>query len=160
MRGYFFKSLKGFSFILMFSVLFSCGKKCNPDFVGTRDSGDIVANSKIKPQCGGLMYSNPDSLTITGVHPYAGRMSYSINDSEIQAVDYSQYSVLSYPLKVNTCAGIEREVTIDNTAQTVLYKIKISQCGDSPESVYLENYVLVPKVDGYQVTREVEYNNI
>ena len=160
MRGYFFKSFKGFSLILMFSVLFSCGKKCNPDFVGTRDSGDIVANSKIKPHCGGLMSNHPDSLMITGAHPYADRMSYSINDSETQTVDYNQYSVLSYPLRVNTCAGIEREVTIDNTAQTVLYKIKISQCGDSPESVYLENYVLVPKVDGYQVTREVEYNNI
>jgi len=160
MRGYFFKSLTGFSLILLFSILFSCGKKCNPEFVGTRDSGDIVANSKIKPISGGLLGNFPNKLTINAAHPYSDKISYSINDSEFEPVDYNQYSVLAYPLTVNTCAGIEREVTIDNTAQTVLYKIKISQCGDSPESVYLENYVLVPNIDGYQVTREVEYNNI
>ena len=160
MRGYFFKSLVGFSFILIFSLLFSCGKKCNPDFVGTRDSGDIIANSIVKPTSGGLIGSYPDSLNFYPPHPYAPLMLYSINDSEFQPVDYIQHTVLAYPLLVNTCAGIEREVTIDNTAQTVLYKLKISQCGDSPESVYLENYVLVPNVEGYQITREVEYNNM
>jgi len=160
MRGYFNKSIIGLSFFSFLLLLFSCGKNCNIENVGPIDSGSIIANSQIKASCGYLMVSQPDSLLITAVHPYANRLTCSMGGGEYTPVDFANYSVISYPMFVNQCVSIDRKVTIDNTLQTVTYKIIITQCGDSPESVYLENFVLIPKVDGYQGIYEVEYNNI
>ena len=107
MRGYFNKSIIGLSFFSFLLLLFSCGKNCKIENLGAIDSGIIISNSQIKARSGYSMVSQPDSLLITAVHPYANSLMSSIGGDEYTAVDFANYSVISYPMFVNQCASID-----------------------------------------------------
>lgn len=135
----------------------SCKKKCTVD---TEDvnSGSIVKDVIFYPASGYMTSNMGGNYVITASHPYADRFEVSINGAEKTAVNYSNYTVLCYPVVANCNANYSRDVTIDNTAQTVVYKIVVTQCANCKEKRTTENYVLVPTFpSNYAVSFDVSY---
>jgi hypothetical protein len=144
--------------LLLLLGLNSCSKNCDISMTDT-DSGDIVPNVVFYPKSGYLT-SNLTDYVINQTHPYASCFQVSIDGSDKDTVDYSQYNVIGYPTLASCNASYDRNVAIDNVNQTVTYKIVVTQCkqNDCGMEVLTENYVLVPDFpDTYAVTYDVSF---
>lgn len=134
----------------------SCKKKCIVE--DDTDSGSIIADVVIYPSSGYMTSNMGGNYVITASHPYANNFEISINGSSKTPINYSNYTLLCYPTTANCSASYDRTVTIDDTAQTVVYKILVTQCTDCKEKRTVENYVLVPKFPAsYTVYNDVSY---
>jgi hypothetical protein len=61
-------------------------------------------------------------------------------------IDFNQYVVMNYPVKVTCNTGFEREVIVSPIQKKVTYKLKIINCkGGCQEEFWVENWVLVKK---------------
>lgn len=142
--------------IFLFFGFTSCKKKCILE-EGV-DSGSIIADIVIYPQSGYMTSNMGGDYVINATHPYADKFEVSINGGPKTAVNYSNYTILAYPTTSTCNASFTRSVTIDNTNQTVVYKIVVTQCTDCKESRSVENYVVVPSFpDMYAVSYDVSY---
>ena len=83
---------------------------------------------------------------INASHLHAQALQVSINGSARKNINYNNYTVLCYPVSSKCNAAFEKTVTVDNTNQTVSYKIVVTQCNDCEEIRTTENYVLVPAI--------------
>ncbi len=140
------KSLK-FTLILSIFALFiglsSCAKKCNvPD---DSDTGSIIHDVIIYPSSGSMTGNMGNDYVINESHKYAGEYQIRFGQGAKVPVDYSQYTILCYPTQTTCAASFNRSVVVNDTTQTVTYKIEITQCKDCLQNVDNENYVLVPK---------------
>lgn len=135
----------------------SCKKKCVIEKENT-DSGSIVKNVIFYPEAGHLTGSMGGNYVITASHSYADRFEVSINGAAKSPVNYSNYTILCYPVRANCNASYDRTVTIDNVNQTVVYKIVATQCSKCKEVYITENYVLVPAFpSNYAVSYDISY---
>lgn len=143
------------SLLFVLTSLSSCTKKCVIS-KETLDSGAIIKNVVFYPISGNMTPSMGGNYNINANHPYADRIEVGIDGAGKAPVDYSQYSVLCYPLKTRCNASFERTVTIDDANQNVTYKIIATQCANCEEEWLTENYVLVPAFPAsYSVTYDV-----
>jgi hypothetical protein len=144
-----------FSLLFVITSLSSCNKKCVIS-KETIDSGAIIENVIFHPNSGNMTPSMGGNYNINASHPYADRIEVAINGAGKAPVDYSQYSVLCYPIKTKCNASFERTVTVDAASQSVVYKIIATQCGNCEDEWLTENYVLVPAIPAsYTVTYDV-----
>ena len=137
--------------------LSACTKKC---IVEKEDSnkGAIISGVIFYPATGNLTPSMSGNYCINAAHPYADGFQVRINDGDKIDVNYSNYTVLCYPITANCSASYDRTVTIDDANQTVVYKIVVTQCENCPEKYLTENYVLVPAFpSNYAVSYDVSY---
>lgn len=143
-------------FVTLILGITSCKKKCILE-AGV-NAGDIIENVVIYPESGYMTTNMGGDYVIDATHPYADRFEVSFNNGARTAVNYSNYTILAYPLTSTCTASFDKTVTIDNTAQTVVYKIVVTQCLDCTESRTTENYVLVPAFpETYTVLYDVSY---
>lgn len=143
-------------FVTVILGLTSCKKKCILE-AGV-NSGSIIENVVIYPEAGYMTGNMGGNYVIDATHTYADRFEVSINSGARTAVNYTNYTILAYPITSTCSASFDRSVTIDNTAQTVVYKIIVTQCIDCKESRSTENYVLVPAFpESYTVLYDVSY---
>lgn len=143
-------------FVTVILGLTSCKKKCILE-EGV-NAGDIIENVVIYPESGYMTTNMGGDYVIDATHPYADRFEVSFNNDARTAVNYSNYTILAYPLTSTCTASFDKTVTIDNAAQTVVYKIVVTQCLDCTESRTTENYVLVPAFPAtYTVLYDVSY---
>lgn len=151
------KSLKFILPLLMIAVslsMTSCKKKCVLDGEDTL-TGDIIENVVFYPESGYMTSNMGGNYVINASHPYADRMYVSINEGGKVPVNYSNYTVLCYPVTAKCNAIYDRSVTIDHANQSVVYKIAVTQCSNCKEERTTENYVLVPALPSNYV---VSYN--
>ena len=81
---------------------------------------------------------------VDGNSQYADRFQVSMNSGERTNVNYANFTILAFPIKAKCNASYDRNVTIDNVAMTVTYKMVVTQCDNCKEEYLTENYVLVP----------------
>lgn len=138
------------AFLLLIS--FSCKKKCKLDGDST-DTGTIVEGVVIYPKSGS-MTGNMDGNYVIGANSgYADKFQVSFSQGPREAVNYTNYKILAFPISANCNAQYERNVTVNTSTQSVIYSIKVTQCSDCKEVRGTENYVLVPTFpDNYTVT--------
>lgn len=135
----------------------SCKKKCIIEAEDT-NNGSIVPEVVFYPESGYMTSSMAGNYVIGATHPYADNFMVSINGSGKVPVNFGNYKILCYPVTANCSAAYDRTVTIDNTAQTVVYKIVATQCSECEEKRVTENYVLVPTFpDTYTVSYDISY---
>ena len=125
------------------SISTSCKKKCRVDDL-SQDTGEIIDSVTIIPSSGSLTGNMGSDFVIDGDHQHANAFQIRFNDSARVNVDYSKYFILANPMIVNCNVAFERNVTIDNANQQVIYAVKATQCADCNTTNYIENYVLVP----------------
>ncbi len=150
------------SFLPLLSMLLilgatSCKKKCviEKDDV---NGGSIIQDVIFYPQSGFMTSNMGGDYVIDATHKYAGDIEISISGELKKAVNYSNYTVLCYPVRGKCNAAYDRKVTIDNTLGTVVYKIVVTQCENCEETRITENYVLVPKFpSSYLVYYDISY---
>jgi len=154
-----FKLLFPLLLIAVSIVTSSCKKKCIIDGDDTL-TGDYIEDAVLYPESGHLTPSMGGNYVINATHPYAERMFVNINGSGKVPVNYSNYTVLCYPIRAKCNAKYERTVTIDHTNQSVVYKIAVTQCDNCKEVYLTENYVLVPAFpSNYAVSYDVSFTD-
>jgi len=155
--------LKGLFFVVLLAGigLSSCKKKCVIEKENT-DMGSIISESPTGEDI--VIYHSgymPGSMSnhYTPSHPYANNIEVSFDGGQSRGpVNYSQYHVLRNPVTTTCEAKIDREVAFNAAAQTVTYKVSVTNCSDCDQKYYAENYVLVPAIpNGYTVLYDVSY---
>lgn len=138
----------------------SCKKKCVIDGEDTL-SGDYVKEEVVFYPESGYMTSNMGgNYVINAAHPYADRIFVNINGTGKVPVNYSNFTVLCYPITAKCNAKYDRTVTIDNANQSVVYKIAVTQCDNCKEERMTENYVLVPAFPAnYSVSYDISFTD-
>ncbi len=144
------------------SFLFSgCNKKC--ELPENTNSGEIKSSVVVFPQ-GGYLTGNmtSDQYLITGSSDFADYMKISHDEGVTKTnVDYSEYSILCYPVTTSCYASFERSVEIDDLNGVIVYKIRIQECGRCDEQRYLENFIAIRAVpDTYTVLFDVETSTV
>ncbi|MES2800406.1 MAG: hypothetical protein V4638_10360 [Bacteroidota bacterium] len=141
--------------VLLVFTSSSC-KKCKVENI-TTDSGAIITEAVVYPVSGYMPYYGPalvNGYVIGPTHNYANNFKVSFDGGPKTNVDWSQYRILVNPVKATCNASYNRNVTIDNTAQTVSYSINCEQCTLCDYEVNTDNYVLVPIFpDNYTLNR-------
>jgi len=142
---------KGILFTLSVATLLfvglSCKKKCD---IPEKDSisGEII-EAVIYPSTGGMIVPG-------GLHIHSGtnqtekdKFQVSFDGGiTVQSVDYSQYTILGYPLAVECDVAIDRSVVVDDLNQLVTFTVKVHNCNNGcTELRNIENYVIVPAFD-------------
>jgi hypothetical protein len=146
--------------LLAFAVIFSASscKRCN---VAEEDvsSGSIIEDAIVYPHAGyqsGQFGSQ--SYVVRGPSPtgaYSFEVSFDGGVTKVP-VNYSQYSLMAYPMTVNCEASFQREVTFNHAIGAVTYKIDAVTCKSCENMRTIENYVLVPAVPiGYSVLHDI-----
>lgn len=150
--------------ILLGIGLSSCKKKCVIEKENS-DLGAIISESPTGEDI--VIYHSgllPSSMSnhFTPSHPYANDIKVSFNGGITrEPIDYSQYNVLCNPVSTTCEAKIDREVLFNTTAQTVTYKVSVTNCSDCDERYFAENYVLVPVIpSSYTVLYDVSYTEV
>jgi hypothetical protein len=145
--------------ILVSVSMTACKKKCIIDADDTL-TGDYIENVVFYPESGYLTSNMGGNYVIDANHPYADRIFVSINEGGKVPVNYSNYTVLCYPIVAKCNAVYDRTVTIDHANQTVVYKIAVTQCDNCKEERMTENYVLVPAFpSNYTVSYDITYTD-
>lgn len=150
--------------VLLFTLLGSttiflsgCNKKCElPDNV---NSGEILSSVVVYPQGGYITETmQSDEYHITASSNYADKFKISTDQGVTKSdVDYSEYSLLCYPVYTSCYASFDRSVEIDDLNGVVVYKIRIQECGRCDERRYIENFVAIRAIpDTYTVLFDVE----
>lgn len=139
----------GLSAVLMTTV--SCKKNCNIPEEDTY-SGPIITEVNdqkiiIYPSSGGLLSSFPNGMHITAnslqVHKDWFEVSFDGGITR-QAVDFTQYNIIGYPLAVKCDASIDRALTTNPMANSALFTMTVQECNDGCDELRtLENYILV-----------------
>jgi len=153
----------GLSAVLMTSV--SCKKNCNIPEEDTY-SGPIITevnNTKviIYPSSGGLTSSFPNGLHVSANSPQVQQDWFEVSfDGGVtrQAVDFSQYNIIGYPLAVTCDASIDRTLTTNPLASSALFTMTVQECNDGCDELRsLENYILVDdSMANYTVAYQVQ----
>ena len=154
------KITKTFLFIFLLAgatFLSSCKKKC--DFGDNVTSGEIKTGVSVFPDSGYLTENmTPAEYLVTASNKYSNRFKISFDQGLTKtSVNYSEYSIVCYPMVTNCFAQFNRNVTIDDVNGVVKYTIKVKDCGKCKEERYIENYVVIRSVpDYYTVTFDVD----
>jgi len=147
------------SFMFVAISLTSCKKKCviNKD---TIDNGLIISDVVFYPSSGSMTANMGIDFIIDANHKYSSDIEVSMSGSGRAPIDFTQYTGLCFPVYATCNSSFERNVTIDDATQTVLFKIDVTQCPDCKDTLYTENYVLVPAFpSNYTLVQEVNYIN-
>lgn len=150
--------------ILILSVLFlsmsSC-KKCKLEGENV-DSGVIVTDVAVYPTSGYITSNTGPDHHIHGNSAVSDQFEMSTDGGFTKSpFNYSEYSILAYPLTLDCNHFLTREVTIDDVNMTATYVITVTQCRDAKcsEQRFVENYVVVPAIpETYTILRDVTYN--
>lgn len=121
----------------------SCKKKCKVDQVDV-NSGAILSDYVIYPEGGSMTGNMGGDYVIDATHPYKDKFEVSENQGPREAFNYTNFTILAFPLNVNCNAQFDRNVTVNHATQTVTYKMTVTQCKDCKEVRFTENYVMVP----------------
>ena len=124
-------------------VLTSCKKKCKVDNVEL-NSGVIRSEYVIYPISGYMTANMGGDYVIDATHPYRERYEVSLNQGPKEPFNYTNFTILAFPVNASCNAQYDRNVTVNNATQTVTYKMTVTQCTDCLETRYTENYVMVP----------------
>jgi NMD protein affecting ribosome stability and mRNA decay len=101
------------------------------------------------------------NYVVTSNSEWANEFEVSIDGGARNPVDYSNYTILCYPILSKCNAQFVRDVSFNSVSQTVEYKIEVTQCNKCEEDRITENYVLVPKFpSNYKVKFDVSYVNL
>lgn len=146
--------------LLILSVLFlgfsSCSKKCVIENEGA-DSGVIDTTVLVYPQHGYITQDLSGNYQIDETSPVADKFQMSTDGGQSKIpVNYTEYNILAFPMTLSCNFSLDREVLINDVAQTVSYKITATQCKDPKcqEQRFIENFVIVPAFPtSYVVTR-------
>jgi hypothetical protein len=126
----------------------------------TTDTGAIISDVVFYPSSGFMTSNMGIDFIIDSDHKYSNAIKISMSGSGRTPIDFTQYTGLCFPVYATCNASFERSVTIDDATQTVLYKIKVTQCPNCTDTLLTENYVLVPTFPGnYNLIQEVSYVN-
>jgi hypothetical protein len=129
--------------------------------VNNEDKGWIVENVIFYPQLGYITSALKGNYVITESSPFASQIKVSIDGGPVKPVDYSNYTVLCYPILSHCNAQFVRDVSFNSVTQTVEYSITVTQCAQCEEERFTENFVLVPKFpSNYNVTYNDSYVNL
>lgn len=146
-------------FTLLFSAfaLHSCKKKC--DLGENVNSGAIVPEMSIFPDQGYLTSAmETGHYLVTDSSELKNRFKIS-RDKGITKTDvnYSEYSLLAFPVTSNCYATFDRNVTINDSSKVIVYKILVKDCGTCDSKIYTENWVVIPAVDdSYTILYDVK----
>ena len=141
-----------FSIAFLLLVSTSCKKKCKLDN-STVDSGTIIEGVVIYPESGFMTGNMGGNYVIGATSNYADKFEVSFSEGPREAVNYTNYKILGFPVTANCNAQYERNVSVNTSTQSVTYSITVTQCPDCKEARGTENYVLVPTFpDNYTVT--------
>lgn len=139
----------------------SCKKKCVIDKENS-DLGAIISESQTGEEV--VLYHSGYAGANVGNH-----ITTDVNGIEVSfdggqtrgPINFSQYHVLRYPITTTCEAKIDREVLFNSAAQTVTYKLVITNCSRCDEKYVAENYVLVPAIpSSYTVLYDVSYTEV
>lgn len=140
------------SLSLLILLASSCKKKCKLDG-SSIDTGSIIEGIVIYPESGYMTGNMAGNYVIGANSSYADKFEVSFSQGPREAVNYTNYKILAFPISANCNAQYERNVSINTSTQSVTYSIKVTQCSDCKEARSTENYVLVPTFpDNYTVT--------
>lgn len=153
--------------ILILAVLFigfsSCKKKCVIEKTST-DSGVIDTTVLVYPIYGYITNDMAGNYHVDETSALADKFDMSVDGGQTKIpVNYDAYSVLAYPLTLSCNFSLERNVVINDIAQTVTYTIKVTECKDPKcvEKRFMENFIIVPSFPAtYTVTRLISYVQI
>lgn len=151
-----------FSLLLISLSLFttSCKKKCVMD-INNEDKGWIEENVIFYNNNAYLSNLLKGNYVVTASSPFANQIKVSIDGGQVKPVDYSNYTVLCYPILSHCNAQFVRDVSFNSVNQTVEYSITVTQCAQCEEERFTENFVLVPKFpSNYNVTYDISYVNL
>ncbi len=139
------KSLFTSTFLILatVSLLASCKKKCKVDEVDV-NSGAIRSEYVIYPSSGYMTGNMAGDYVIDATNPYRERFEVSLNQGPREPFNYTNFTILAFPVSASCNASFDRNVTVNNATQTVTYKMTVTQCTDCKETRYTENYVMVP----------------
>lgn len=137
--------------LIILTLSSGCKKKC--DFGQDILSGEIKLDITAYPGSGYLTANTPGNYLITAGHQYADRFKISRDYGVTKEdVNYSEFSILSFPLSVSCYATFDRNVVIDDINGIIRYTINVKECGKCDEKRYVENYVVIRSVPStYQV---------
>jgi hypothetical protein len=124
---------------LIIFFLTSCNK-CDP----SNSIGGLVVEDAIVR----VVNAAPsEPLFITASDQVNFDIEYSLdNGLTYNPVDFSQYSVLTFPTTANCSSGYERIVERDDANEIVVYTINITQCDNCQSQATISNWVLVPAI--------------
>ncbi|XOV69159.1 MAG: hypothetical protein ACFHU9_08220 [Fluviicola sp.] len=153
----------GLSAVLFLTV--SCKKNCNIPEEDTF-SGPIITEVNeqkvvIYPSSGGLLSSFPNGMHITANSPVTQQEWFEVSfDGGItrQAVDFTQYNIIGYPLAVKCDAAIDRDLATNPMASSALFTMTVQECNDGCDELRtIENYILVDdSLANYTVAYQVQ----
>ncbi len=149
--------------LLILSVLFlgfsSCKKSCKIEGDNV-DSGLIDADVLVYPLSGYLTAEMDEEYHVHGATNVAYKFEMSTDNGFTRApFNFSQYSVLAYPMTLNCNFYMTRDVTVNDVNMTATYRIKVTQCKDAKcvEQRYVENYVVVPAIpESYTILHDIQ----
>lgn len=140
----------------------SCNKKCDsvPDNV---DSGEIKQETYVFPSgtISTTTWSSEEYL-VTATHPLADEFKISTDNGVTKSnVDYSEYSLLCYPITTSCYATFDRNIVINDVTKIVTYTIKVTECGKCDGQRYIDNWVAIRGIDDtYTVLYDVETTTV
>jgi hypothetical protein len=155
------KSLFPFLLISFALLATSCKKKCVMD-ANNEDKGWIEENVIFYNGVNCYLTNQlKGNYVITATSPIANQINVSIDGGSVKPVDYSNYTVLCYPILSHCNAQFVRDVSFNSVTQSVEYSITVTQCAKCEEERFTENFVLVPKFpSNYNVTYNISYVNL
>jgi hypothetical protein len=146
--------------LVLLSSTFSCKKKCVME-PNNLDKGWIVENVLFYPKQGYLTNEMKGNYVVNAESKFANMFEVSIDGGPRQPVDYTNYTILCYPIVSKCNAQFVRDVSFNSVNQTVEYEIEVTQCKQCEEERFTENYVLVPKFpSNYAVTYDVSFKDL
>lgn len=139
----------------------SCKKKCVIDKENS-DLGAIISESQTGEEI--VIYHSGYAGANVGNHITSdwNGIEVSFDGGQTRGpINWSQYHVLRNPVNTSCEAKIDREVLFNSVAQTVTYKVSVTNCGACDEKYFAENYVLVPAIpSSYTVLYDVSYTEV
>ena len=148
--------------LLILSVLFiglsSC-KKCKIEGENV-DAGEIITDIAIYPDHGYITQDMSGKYHVHGGSTVADKFDMSTDNGFTRSpFNYTNYSILAYPMTLNCNHFLSREVNIDHDNSTATYKITVTQCKDADcsQQRYIENFVVVPAIpDTYTILHDIQ----
>ena len=126
-----------------------------------RDKGWIEEDVIFYPKRGYMTSEMNGNFVVTAGSKWASEFEVSINGGPKKPVDFSNYTILCYPILSKCNAQFVRDVSFNSASQTVEYEIEVTQCSRCEEERITENYVLVPKFpQNYSVSYDISYINL
>lgn len=121
-------------------------------------TGDIITNVQVvHPPVIDRGVSLPEEFIIrSSVEDTFGFKVRFDSDTTLQAIDYSQYSLLGNYASGTCRAVFMRDVSRDNVSKEVVYRVDVKEQGDCERLWSDPNVVLVPRIpDNYTISFSV-----